>query len=44
MYDALAERKVAMRDSSPSRFEGVYVNVQRYRFEPGRNIRRSDVC
>lgn len=34
MYDALAERKVAVRDSYPSLFEGVYVNVQRYRFEP----------
>jgi hypothetical protein len=34
MYDALAERKAAVRDSYPSLFEGVYVNVQRYRFEP----------
>jgi hypothetical protein len=34
MYDALAARKAAVRDSYPSLFEGVYVNVQRYRFEP----------
>jgi hypothetical protein len=34
MYDALAARKGAVRDSYPALFEGVYVNVQRYRFEP----------
>jgi hypothetical protein len=34
LYDALAERRAAVRDSYPQLFEGVYVNVQRYRFEP----------
>lgn len=34
VYDALAARRAAVRDSYPQLFEGVYVNVQRYRFEP----------
>jgi len=34
MYDALAGQIAAVRDSYPALFEGVYVNVQRYRFEP----------
>lgn len=34
LYTALAEREAALTESYPSLFEGVYVNVQRYRFEP----------
>jgi CpXC motif protein len=34
IYDAFAGRAAAVRDSYPALFEGVYVNVQRYRFEP----------
>jgi hypothetical protein len=34
VYDALAVRRAMLRDSYPSLFQGVYVNVQRYRFEP----------
>ena len=34
IYTALAERAEAVRDSYPALFDGVYVNVQRYRFEP----------
>lgn len=34
LYAALAEKRDAVRDSYPSLFDGVYVNVQRYRFEP----------
>jgi hypothetical protein len=34
MYDALAGRADAVRDSYPALFDGVYVSVQRYRFEP----------
>jgi hypothetical protein len=33
-YDELAERTAIVRDSYPALFDGVYVNVQRYRFEP----------
>jgi hypothetical protein len=33
LYAALAERAAAVRDSYPALFGGVYVNVQRYRFE-----------
>jgi hypothetical protein len=33
-YDELAERTVLVRDSYPALFDGVYVNIQRYRFEP----------
>jgi hypothetical protein len=33
-YDALAARAASVRDSYPALFAGVYVNVQRYRFEP----------
>jgi hypothetical protein len=33
-YDELAARTGAVRDSYPALFDGVYVNVQRYRFEP----------
>jgi len=35
-YDELAQRTAAVRDSYPALFDGVYVNVQRYRFEPDR--------
>jgi hypothetical protein len=34
IYDELAARTAAVRDSYPALFDGVYVNVQRYRFEP----------
>jgi hypothetical protein len=34
LYAALAERKDAVRASYPALFDGVYVNVQRYRFDP----------
>jgi len=33
-YDQLAERAALVRDSYPSLFDGIYVNVQRYRHEP----------
>jgi hypothetical protein len=33
-YDELAERTALVRDSYPALFDGVYVNIQRYRFEP----------
>lgn len=33
-YGELAERAVLVRDSYPALFDGVYVNIQRYRFEP----------
>ena len=33
-YDELIERAALVRDSYPSLFDGVYVNVQRYRHEP----------
>src|SRR5205807_2297467 len=33
-YDALAARGAVIRDAYRSLFEGLYVNVQRYRFEP----------
>jgi CpXC protein len=34
LYAALAARAADVRDSYPPLFAGVYVNVQRYRFEP----------
>ena len=34
LYAALAERRDAVRDSYPALFDGVYVHIQRYRFEP----------
>lgn len=33
-YRELAERAAMVRDSYPALFDGVYVNIQRYRFEP----------
>jgi hypothetical protein len=33
-YGELAARATSVRDSYPALFDGVYVNVQRYRFEP----------
>jgi hypothetical protein len=35
LYDGLAARRDQLRDAYPSLFDAVYVNVQRYRFEPG---------
>ena len=34
LYAALAERAATVHDSYAALFEGVYVNIQRYRFEP----------
>lgn len=43
LYDALAERRAAVRESYPQLFEGVYVNIQRYRFEPAGDPDRSRI-